>query len=195
MIRRPPRSSRTDTRFPYTTLFRAILTLLLGATDRGRLAGAVLNDVGPVLDPAGLARIRGYVGRSQTWPTWLHAARALAETNAMVYPDYGLDGWLAMAKRLCRLTPNGRIAFDYDMKIAEPFRLPGGEGGVDLWPALEAFADVPLLLLRGERSDLLSRDTAMEMQRRLPHMAYFEIARTRSEEHTAELQSLMRIPH
>src|SRR3546814_6943105 len=90
-----------------------------------------------------------------------------------------------MAKRLCRLTPNGRIAFDYDMKIAEPFRLPGGEGGVDLWPALEAFADVPLLLLRGERSELLSRDTAMEMQRRLPHMADRKSTRLNSSHYSA----------
>src|SRR3546814_17925703 len=72
------------------TSLGGILTLLLGATDRGRLAGAVLNDVGPVLDPSGLARLRGYVGRSQTWPTWLHAALALAETQAIVYPDHAL---------------------------------------------------------------------------------------------------------
>src|SRR3546814_9829639 len=91
--------------------------MLLAATDRERLAGAVLNDVGPVLDPAGLELIRTYVGRSQNWPTWLHAARALAELNATVYPDYELADWLAMAKRLCRLSSGGRIVFDYDMKI------------------------------------------------------------------------------
>src|SRR3546814_16017040 len=106
--------------------------------------------------PAGLERIRTYVGRSQNWPTWLHAARALAELNATVYPDYELADWLAMAKRLCRLSSGGRIVFDYDMKIAEPFRLPGGEGGVDLWPALESLRHMPLLLIRGTLSALRS---------------------------------------
>src|SRR3546814_20443244 len=111
--------------------------MLLAATDRERLAGAVLNDVGPVLDPAGLERIRTYVGRSQNWPTWLPAARALAELNATVYPDYELADCLAMAKRLCRLSSGGRIVFDYNMKIATPFPLPGRHGAIDLWPAVD----------------------------------------------------------
>lgn len=159
------------------TSLGGILTMLLAATDKARLAGAILNDIGPVIDPAGLARIRGYVGRSQNWPTWLHAARALSEANATVYPDYRLSDWLGMTKCLCRLTSQGRIVFDYDMKIAEPFRLPGGEGGVDLWPTLDALADTPLLLVRGALSDILSTPTAMEMKRRLPHMQYCEVPR------------------
>ena len=55
------------------------------------------------------------------------------------------------------------------MRIAEPLRMPGGEAGVDLWPALEALKDVPVLLLQGERSDLLSATTASEMATRLNH--------------------------
>src|SRR3546814_1080037 len=94
-----------------------------------------------------------------------------------------------MAKRLCRLSSGGRIVFDYDMKIAEPFRLPGGEGGVDLWPALESLRHMPLLLIRGQLSDLLSADAARQMRERLPELRY------RSEEHTSELQSLMRISY
>lgn len=159
------------------TSLGGILTMLLAATDRTRLTGAILNDIGPVVEPAGLGRIRSYVGRSQNWPTWLHAARTLAENNAAVYPDYQLDDWLVMAKRLCRLNANGRIGFDYDMKIAEPLRLPGGEAGVDLWPTLDALAETPLLLVHGERSDILSVETAMEMQQRLPHMGYCKLPR------------------
>lgn len=157
------------------TSLGGILTMLLASTGRKRLAGAILNDVGPALEEAGLARIRSYVGRSQSWPTWLHAARALAEANAGTFPGYRLDDWLAMAKRLCRLNASGRIVFDYDMKIAEPFRLPGGETGVDLWPTMDAFADIPTLLLRGERSDLLSADTAAQMQVRVPGLICCEV--------------------
>lgn len=160
------------------TSLGGILAMLLAATDRERLAGIILNDVGPEIEAAGLARIRGYVGRSQSWPTWLHAARAIEESNAAAYPDYRIDDWLAMAKRLCRVNANGRIVFDYDMKIAEPFRLPGGEAGVSLWPTLDAMADLPALLVRGARSDILSSATADEMQRRLPGLARCEVPRT-----------------
>src|SRR5262249_11250552 len=84
------------------TSLGGILTMLLAGTDRERLVGAVLNDVGPELDPAGLARIRGYVGKSAQYPTWMHAARAVAEANADIYPNYDIQDWLAMAKRLHR---------------------------------------------------------------------------------------------
>ena len=160
------------TRFvAFGTSLGGLLTMFLAATGAERIAGALLNDVGPVLLPGGLARIRTYVGKGGSFPTWLHAARAVADTNAAAYPDYSLEDWLAMAKRLCRLTDKGRIVFDYDMKIAEPFRLPGGEAGVDLWPAFEALAGRPLLLVRGGRSDLLGEKDAAEMARRVGGMA------------------------
>jgi pimeloyl-ACP methyl ester carboxylesterase len=152
----------------FGTSLGGILTMLLAATGAERLAGALLNDVGPTLEVGGLARIQSYVGKGGSWPTWLHAARAVSEIYGSAYPRYGLEDWLEMAKRLCRLTRTGRIVPDYDMKIAEPFKLPGGEAGFDLWPALDALKPVPALLFRGERSDLLSEATAVEMSRRLP---------------------------
>jgi pimeloyl-ACP methyl ester carboxylesterase len=152
----------------FGTSLGGILTMLLASTGRHKLAGALLNDVGPELEPAGIARIRTYVGKGGSWPTWVHAARAVSEPNGPAFPSYTLDDWIGMAKRLCKLTPSGRIVHDYDMKIAEPFRLPGGEAGVDLWPALDALRDTPTLLLRGAISDLVSEATAVEMQRRLP---------------------------
>ena len=104
------------------TSLGGLIAMLMALTTPERLAGVLLNDIGPVLDAAGLSRIRSYVGRSASWPTWLHAARALAETQKAVYPRYAIEDWLAMAKRACRLTSAGRIVFDYDMRIAEPFR-------------------------------------------------------------------------
>lgn len=159
------------------TSLGGLLTMLLGGAGHARVAAALLNDIGPVIEPAGLDRIRGYVGRQSSWPTWLHAARAVAVNNADVYPDYELDQWIAMAKQLCRLTEKGRIVYDYDMKIAEPFRLPGGEAGVDLWPAFESLRGVPVTLVRGERSDILSDAVAREMEKRHPGLDYVEIPR------------------
>jgi pimeloyl-ACP methyl ester carboxylesterase len=150
------------------TSLGGIVTMLIAATDRERLAGAVLNDVGPEIDAAGLSRIRGYVGKAAQHPTWMHAARTIAASNADVYPGYGIEDWLRMAKRLFRLNSSGRIVFDYDMKIAEPFRVPGNEAGPDMWPALDGLKGKPVLVVRGERSDILGAATAAKMIERLP---------------------------
>lgn len=145
------------------TSLGGIITMLMAATHREWLAGALLNDVGPALEEEGLARIRTYVGVNQSHPTWVHAARALADANGDVYPGYDLQAWLAMAKRLYRLNSGGRIVLDYDMKVAEPIRAMGTEAGVDMWPVMKAFSGLPTLLLRGERSDLLGEATAQRM--------------------------------
>jgi len=150
------------------TSLGGIVTMLLAGMLPGRIAGALLNDVGPEIEAAGLARIRNYVGKPSVFPTWMHAARAVAESNADVYPDWGVEQWLAMAKRLYRLNSAGRIVLDYDLKIAEPFRVPGAEAGPDMWRALAALNDVPVLIVRGGRSDILSAATAERMATSLP---------------------------
>lgn len=150
------------------TSLGGLVTMLLAATQPGRLAAVVLNDVGPELNPAGLERIKGYVGQSASYPTWVHAARAIGVANADVYPKWGLEEWLVMAKRTHRLTREGRIVADYDSNIAQPFKLPGGEAGVDLWPAFDALKGVPTLIVRGARSDILASDAAERMVARLP---------------------------
>ncbi|MDO7842826.1 alpha/beta fold hydrolase [Sphingomonas immobilis] len=147
----------------FGTSLGGIITMLMAGTVREKLAGALLNDVGPEIEAAGINRIRGYVGKSNTWPTWMHAARAVAENNAEVFPDYGIDQWLTMAKRAYRVNSAGRIVLDYDMKIAEPFRVPGNEAGPDMWKALERLHGVPTLVVRGALSDLLSDATAQRM--------------------------------
>lgn len=148
------------------TSLGGLVSMLLAMEWKDRLAGVILNDVGPEIGKAGAERIRSYVGQGRSFETWMHAARAMAETQADVYPGYGLEEWLRFAKRTCRLSSNGRIVFDYDMKISEPFRLSGGETGVDLWPLYDLLADIPLLLLRGEKSDILEKATANKMVKR-----------------------------
>ncbi len=153
----------------FGTSLGGIVTMLLAGTARGALAGVVLNDVGPEIDPVGLGRIRSYVGKSNTWPTWMHAARAVAESNGDAYPDYDIEDWLGMAKRLYRLNSAGRIVLDYDMKIAEPFRVPGNEAGPDMWRALDQLKAVPTLLVRGGKSDVLAAGVAARMLAVLDH--------------------------
>lgn len=150
------------------TSLGGLMTLILAMNAPERIAGAVLNDVGPVLEPAGLARIGGYVGQGRSYPTWMHAARALEEVQGVAHPHYRIDDWLALAKRLMVLSSNGRIVFDYDMKIAEPFARPNPAAQPDLWPGIENLAGKPVLLLRGALSDLLSPQTLQRMRAALP---------------------------
>lgn len=157
-----------DRYIAFGTSLGGIVTMLLAGAAHEQLVGALLNDVGPDIDPAGLARIRGYVGRSHTWPTWMHAARAVAEANADTYPDYAIGDWLAMAKRLYRVNAAGRIVLDYDMKIAEPFRVPGNEAGPDMWRALDRLKGLPVAVVRGGTSDILPATTATRMVAELP---------------------------
>ena len=153
------------------TSLGGILTMVMAPTNAERLAGAVINDIGPDIEKGGLDRIKAYVGTGNGFPTWVHAARALSESQRIIYPDYSLEDWLAMAKRLYRLNSHGRIVPDYDMRIAEPLKVPGNEAGVDMWPVLAAFRSVPALILRGELSDLMSPATAERMQREIGEQA------------------------
>lgn len=153
------------------TSLGGLMTMLLAATDRDRIAGAVLNDIGPDIDPEGIERIKEYVGQGRSFSSWMHAARALQEVHSHAHPTFTIDDWLDMAKRGMVVQQNGRIGFDYDMSIAEPFQQPDGAAPPDLWPALEALAGKPVLLVRGALSDLLSPETLEKMHRTLPDSA------------------------
>lgn len=149
---------------PFGTSLGGIVTMLLAAAGRERIAGALLNDIGPHVEAEGLDHIRSYVGRARDWPTWLHAARFLEEAHRDRYPAWKLDQWLSYAKQVCRLTSAGRIVFDYDMRIAEPFKLVSADAAFDLWPMFGALAGIPSLVVRGALSDLLSVETVARMQ-------------------------------
>ncbi|WP_447762112.1 alpha/beta fold hydrolase [Sphingopyxis panaciterrae] len=157
------------------TSLGGLVAMLMAASLPGRLVGAVLNDVGPELETAGLERIRDYIGTGGSQPTWIHAARAFAELNGAVYPGHELHDWLRLTKRTHRLTPEGRIVTDYDKQIAAPLRVPNSDGGVDLWPAYQALGDGPMLILRGERSDILSHAAAEKMTTKLPRARLVEV--------------------
>lgn len=150
------------------TSLGGLMTLLLAASAPERIAGAVLNDIGPEIEAAGLERIGSYVGQGRSFPTWMHAARAAEESHGRFFPEFAVGDWLDLAKRTMTVGSNGRIVYDYDMKIAEPFKAAGGAAPPDLWPALEGLAGKPVLLLRGALSDVLSEQTLARMQAALP---------------------------
>ena len=155
---------------PFGTSLGGLITMLLAANRPERIAGVLLNDVGPELDPFGLARIREYVGQGRSFPTWMHAARGIEESQSKAYPRYSTADWLGMAKRVMVLGAGGRIVFDYDMKIADALAPQvGAEPApqVDMWPLFLALDGRPAALLRGALSDVLSADAHARMAQRL----------------------------
>ena len=167
---------RFDRIIIFGTSLGGLLAMIMALAHPGRISGALLNDIGPEIEMDGLERIRATVEKSGSWPSWVHAARAAAETYGDAHPDYDLNEWIALAKRLYRLTPQGRIVQDYDLKILVPMRTPAEP--VDLWPAIDAFGDVPVAVLRGGLSDILSATTAEAMMKRLPNGRLTTIPRT-----------------
>jgi len=155
-----------------------LVTMVLALLEPARIAGAVLNDVGPVIETRGLERIAEYVGVQRSYPTWMHAARALQDMRSDVYPDWGVTEWLAEAKRVMELGGNGRISYDYDMRIGDAFEDgPGEAAKTDLWTGFEALSGKPVLVIRGENSDILSGSTAREMTSRIPDVELVGVPR------------------
>lgn len=149
------------------TSMGGLMTMLIAMKSPERLAGVVLNDIGTRLEREGLDRIVSYAGQGRTFATWVHAARALEETQQVAHPQFELADWIAMAKRTMTLTSNGRIIYDYDMKIAEAFAKVDFDNQPDLTPAIDALAGIPVLILRGAVSDLFSAANCAQMMARL----------------------------
>ena len=155
------------------TSLGGIVTMLIAASSPQRIAGAILNDVGPELSDAGLERIRGYVGRREPFVDWDDAARALAAINRGLPETFTPPDWIAAARRTCR-EQDGAVRFDYDPAIAVPFAAVTSAPPVDMWPLFHALALHPLLVLRGELSDLLTLE-AFERMRAATSTASFAI--------------------
>ena len=146
------------------TSLGGLVTMLIATMQPQRIAATILNDVGPEIDQSGIDRIRSYVGRAVRFRDWDEAADSIAKINRDLPASNGHGDWLRMARRLCKEDGDG-IIFDYDMAIAEAFnqRDDGAAPAFDLWPLFKKLDGAPLLLIRGELSDLLTDATAHAM--------------------------------
>ncbi len=149
------------------TSMGGLMAMILGVTARNRLTGAVINDVGPDIEAAGLQRIAAYTGKTQPPATWADAAKTAQFINAVAFPDYGPDDWMAFARRLF-LDKEGVPVPAYDPAIAGGLK-PSSDAPVappDLWPMWDGLQGLPILAIRGEISDLLSPVTLQKMGER-----------------------------
>lgn len=149
------------------TSLGAILAMGLAVVAPGVLAGAILNDAGPELDPAGIARILGYIGDESTFADWDAATRRVRE----LFPSLSINseaGWREFAARTFREGDDGALHYDWDPAIAR--QLAGQKALPDLWPLYRALRPIPVLALRGETSDVLSPETFERMGEDMPNL-------------------------
>ena len=150
----------------------ALLGMAMGAQRDTPVARLVVNDAGPLIEPAALARIRDYLGLAPTFATF---AEADAYIRAVSAPFGALTDaqWEHLTRTSVARNADGRYALTYDPGIALPFR--NAAAPPDLWPVWDAIR-CPTLLLRGAKSDLLSAATAKAMTERGPNARLVEFA-------------------
>ena len=144
--------------------------MLMAALRPTAMGPVVLNDIGPVIETRGLARIIGYVGRMPVPKTWPDAAMILRELNEHAFPAFSDAQWEEIANDVFD-EQKGRPARAYDRKLARAL------GTIDLsrpvpemWPQFIALGQVPAFVLRGENSDVLSESTLEAMVERHPNL-------------------------
>jgi pimeloyl-ACP methyl ester carboxylesterase len=153
-----------------------ILTMLLAVARPTALAGCVLNDVGPVIETKGLMRIKSYVGKLPQVASLHEAADVLRRLFAAQFPKLSDDDWVAFARRTFK-DAGGRIVPDYDVRLGKTLdQIDPARPVSALWKEFSALARVPLLVIRGGNSDILSRATVTAMQTRHPAMEAVEVA-------------------
>ena len=159
------------------TSMGGIIGLGVAALGRSPVSKLVLNDVGPRLDPAGLARIGGYVGQTRRWKTLDEAADAIWAISTGFGP-HTREQWLALSVPQLKSDGDALVPRS-DPDIAVPFKAITPQaalaGEAALWQTFDAVR-CPTLLIRGAESDLLSRDTAREMGSRGPRARLVEFA-------------------
>jgi pimeloyl-ACP methyl ester carboxylesterase len=161
-----------------------ILTMLLAVARPTAIAGCVLNDIGPVIELGGLMRIKGYVGKLSQPASFREAAEALQQRFGSHFPKWGDADWLAFARRTFKET-NGHIVPDYDVRLATTLDAITPERPLPpLWKEFDALARVPVMVVRGTNSDILSAATVEAMRKRRRSLDVVEVA---DEGHTPRL--------
>lgn len=157
------------------TSMGGLITMIVAATAPGRVAAAVFNDVGPVVNTSGLLRISQYVGKTPPQESWAALTALVKATQAAAFPNADDAFWNKFARRTARELPDGRVAFDYDPAIAQIFAQPPAAAAPDLTPFFSALGTAPLLVVHGTLSDILLPEGIAAMKALKPDLEVADV--------------------
>ena len=155
------------------TSLGGLIGMTLAALPESPVKKLVLNDVGPVLTAVSLDRIGAYLGKWPPLPT-IEAAEQYVRAVSAPFGPHSDAEWRFLTEHLVRKNPDGTLRMHYDPAIAVPFNVQVPRQDIALWSFYDAIR-CPTLVLRGEQSDLLTRDTAAQMAARGPRAKVVEI--------------------
>jgi pimeloyl-ACP methyl ester carboxylesterase len=157
------------------TSMGGLMGMLLAVMQPALVVRLVLNDIGPEVDPAGLERIRGYAGKSAPVRSWEEAVAQVRSTYGEAWPDLSDARWDKITRLSFRANAQGLPEEDADPRIAGPLRNTSA-AAPDLWPLWGTLARLPVLVIRGAQSDILSAATLARMQRTKPDLKVLSVA-------------------
>jgi len=148
-----------------------IITMLLAIRRPAAIGCAILNDIGPAIETAGLARIMGYTGKIPVPADWDEAVRVVRDINKRQFTALDNAGWRSWTRQLFNEDAEGRPAPAYDPNIGKALsEIDISKPVPTMWEHFESLRSVPVMVIRGEHSDLLSAATVQEMQARHPRL-------------------------
>jgi pimeloyl-ACP methyl ester carboxylesterase len=157
------------------TSLGGMLAMMLSHSHPALVAGIVLNDVGPEVDPAGIERIKQYAGRLPPAGTWKVAIAQTVAVYGDAWPGLAPERWQVLARRGYREDAAGKVELDADPNIGEALRAAPA-ATLNLWPLWGALRKVPTLAIRGDRSDILSAATFARMKNENPDLQQLTVA-------------------
>ena len=156
------------------TSLGGLIAMTIAEHDASRLAGVVMNDIGPEIAPEGLARVQGYTGRLPAVGSWQEAVDQTKEIYGQWLPGLSGDDWAKMARRAYREDDDGIPRLDMDPNIGTAVREVGPQLG-DPWQRFDALRAIPTVVLRGELSDILSAGIVARMKERKPDLITVDV--------------------
>ncbi len=152
------------------TSMGGIITMTVALLRPQAIAAAILNDVGPAVDPAGIRRIQSYAGNARPVTSWDEAVDYVRSTYQAAWPQLGPEDWDRIARRTFRDGADGPV-LDYDPAVAAAAKGPSRIAGLIAWLAFRRLSKrVPTLLIRGEQSDILTARIAARMKHKAPNL-------------------------